>query len=162
MTNKVEIMMNRFLRITLTLAGFVLLIPQTGSADTPLPVIHEPEGEGVKCVEPEEVMIREHMNFILHQRDETMHRGIRTSKYSLAECIDCHVQPNDSGKIARIDSEEHFCNGCHEYAGVTIDCFECHADRPQKYIDRGKGSVSLQDQLHQMLSANDDMGGELK
>ncbi|MBT8130251.1 MAG: sulfur reduction protein DsrJ [Gammaproteobacteria bacterium] len=162
MTNKVEIMMNRFLRITLILAGFVLLIPQTGSADTPLPVINEPEGEGVKCVEPEEVMVREHMNFILHQRDETMHRGIRTSKYSLAECIDCHVQPDDSGKIARIDSEEHFCNGCHEYAGVTIDCFECHADRPQKFIDRGNGSASLQDQLNHMLSASEDMGGELK
>ena len=62
MTNKVEIMMNRILRISLILAGFVLLIPQTGSADTPLPVIHEPEGEGVKCVEPEEVMRRDHMN----------------------------------------------------------------------------------------------------
>jgi hypothetical protein len=155
-------MINRFLRITLLLAGSVLLIPATGSAGTPLPVIHEPEGEGVKCVEPEEVMRRDHMNFILHQRDETMHKGIRTSKYSFAECIDCHVQPDDKGNIAGIDSNEHFCNSCHEYAAVNIDCFECHADRPQKFINRDGNSASLQDELQQILSANEDIGGQLK
>jgi hypothetical protein len=155
-------MINRFLRITLILTGFALLIPATGSAETPLPVIHEPEGEGVKCVEPEEVMRRDHMNFILHQRDETMHRGIRTSKYSLAECIDCHVQPDENGNIASVDTKDHFCSTCHEYAGVTIDCFECHADKPQKYIKRGGKAASLQQQLQQMLSANSETGGELK
>ncbi len=95
-------MINRFLRITFILAGLVLLFPVTGTAETPLPIIHEPEGEGVKCVEPEEVMRRDHMNFILHQRDETMHEGIRTSKYSFAECIDCHVEPDDKGNIAAL------------------------------------------------------------
>ena len=155
-------MINRFMRITFILAGLALLLPITVTAGTPLPIIHEPEGEGVKCVEPEEVMRRDHMNFILHQRDETMHKGIRTSKYSLAECIDCHVQPDDNGNIASVDSKEHFCNSCHEYAGVTIDCFECHADKPQKFIKRGNKAASLQDELHQMLSANEAMGGELK
>jgi hypothetical protein len=152
-------MINRFLRTTLILAGFALLIPATGSAETPLPVIHEPEGEGVKCVEPEEVMRRDHMNFILHQRDKTMHKGIRTSKYSFAECIDCHVQPDENGNIASVDTEEHFCNTCHEYAGVSIDCFECHADKPQKYIKRdGNNAASLQQELHQILSANSEGG----
>jgi hypothetical protein len=151
-------MINRFLRTTLILAGFALLIPATGSAETPLPVIHEPEGEGIKCVEPEEVMRRDHMNFILHQRDKTMHKGIRTSKYSFAECIDCHVQPDENGNIASVDTEEHFCNSCHEYAGVTIDCFECHADKPQKYINRGNNAASLHQELHQMLSANSEGG----
>jgi hypothetical protein len=102
------------------------------------------------------------MNFILHQRDETMHEGIRTSKYSFAECINCHVEPDDSGNIAAVDSKDHFCNGCHEYAAVTIDCFECHADRPQKFIDRGGKSASLQEEMHQMLTANEGAGGELK
>jgi hypothetical protein len=155
-------MINRFLRNTLILAGFALLVPATGSAETPLPVIHEPEGEGVECVEPEEIMRRDHMNFILHQRDETMYKGIRSSKYSLAECIDCHVQPDENGNIASVDTEEHFCNTCHEYAGVTIDCFECHADKPQKYIKRGNQAASLQQELHQMLSKNSATGGELK
>jgi len=102
------------------------------------------------------------MNFILHQRDETMHNGIRTSKYAFAECIDCHVQPDEKGNIASFESKEHFCNTCHEYAAVTMDCFDCHADRPQKFIERGDTSASLRDQLQLMLSTNDDMGGELK
>ena len=155
-------MINRFMRITFILTGLALLFPLTGTAGTPLPVIHEPEGEGVKCVEPEDVMRRDHMNFILHQRDETMHNGIRTSKYSFAECIDCHVQPDETGNIVSIDSNEHFCNSCHEYAAVTIDCFECHADRPQQFIKRSNDSVSLQHELQQMLSANEKTGGELK
>jgi len=155
-------MINRFLRITLLLAGLALLFPVTGSAGTPLPVIHEPEGEGVKCVEPEDVIRRNHMKFILHQRDETMHEGIRTSKYSLAECIDCHVQPDENGHIASVDSKEHFCNTCHQYAAVNIDCFECHADRPQKFIERDSKSAELQNELHQMLSAHEDIRGELK
>jgi hypothetical protein len=155
-------MINRFLRTTFILAGLVLLFPVKGSAETPLPVIHEPEGEGVECVEPEDVMRRSHMKFILHQRDETMHEGIRTSKYSLAECIDCHVQPDENGLIASIDDKEHFCNACHQYAAVTIDCFECHADRPQKYIKRESKSAELQDEVHLMLSVDEGMGGELK
>jgi len=156
-------MINRFLRITFILAGFVLLFPLKGSAGTPLPVIHEPEGEGVKCVEPEDVIRRNHMKFILHQRDETMHEGIRTSKYSLAECIDCHVQPDENGHIASIDDKEHFCNTCHQYAAVNIDCFECHADRPQKFIERAaEQSASSRSELQKMLSAHEDIRGEMK
>ena len=152
-------MTNRFLRITTLLAGLTLLAPLAGLAGTPLPDVHEPEGE---CVEEEDVMRRDHMNFILHQRDETMHRGIRTSKYSFAECIDCHVQPDENGNIASFESEEHFCTTCHQYAAVSIDCFDCHADRPQKFIERGGKSTALRDQLQLMLTTNDDMGGASK
>lgn len=155
-------MTNRFLRITTLLAGLTLLVPLAGLAATPLPNIHEPEGEGVECVEEEDVMRRDHMNFILHQRDETMHKGIRSSKYSFAECIDCHVQPDENGNIASFNSDEHFCNTCHEYAAVTIDCFDCHADRPQQYIERGDKSSALGDQLQPIRSTNEDMGGALK
>ena len=147
-------MINRMLRITLILTGMALLIPAPGSAETPKPVIHEPEGEGVKCVEPEDVMRRDHMNFILHQRDETMHRGIRTSKYSFAECIDCHVQPDDTGKIASFESKDHFCNGCHEYAAVSMDCFDCHADRPQNFIKRATQSASMKDDPQSLHAGN--------
>jgi len=81
------------------------------------------------CVEPVEVMRREHMNFLLHQRDETVLDGERGSKYSLVGCMDCH-NPSDSAETAvRYPDPEHFCAGCHLYASVRIDCFECHADR---------------------------------
>lgn len=82
------------------------------------------------CVEPTEEMRKNHMEYILDQRDATVHEGIRTRQYSLNECIDCHV--SDAPDAPRADSEKHFCNSCHTYASVSIDCFQCHADRPVK------------------------------
>jgi len=154
--------MNKYLLQLIALTGTMLLFPLQGIAGTPFPTIHEPEGEGVKCVQPEDEMRRNHMKYILHQRDRTMHEGIRTEKYSLAACIDCHVEPDANGQIAEHDSSEHFCNGCHEYASVQIDCFECHADKPQKYIKRasskaGKSAsleLELEMRLRKMVSSN--------
>ena len=88
------------------------------------------EGKGKQCVQPTEVMRRKHMQFLLHQRDMTVHQGIRTKQYSLKECISCHVQPKADGSYPGIHTKEHFCNSCHTYAAVHIDCFECHATHP--------------------------------
>ena len=62
----------------------------------------------------------------------TPHDGIRTKQHSLNECIVCHVQPDASGQFASSDSPEHFCNSCHTWAAVSIDCFQCHAAHPGK------------------------------
>ncbi len=152
-------MTKRLLRLAVVLAGWVMLtLPAQGMAETPFPVIHEPEGEGVECdIQPESEARRNHMEYILHKRDETMHKGIRTAKYGLARCIDCHVQPDESGHVASHDEDEHFCNACHQYAAVTIDCFECHADKPQKYIKRNQ-QTALQQQLEQTLLNTADAG----
>ena len=150
-------MTKRFLRLSLVLTGLFMLFPSQGMAETPFPTVHEPEGEGVECIQPEDEMRRNHMNYILHQRDETMHKGIRTETDSLAKCIDCHVQPNDKGEIVSHDDKEHFCNACHEYAAVQIDCFQCHADKPQKFIKRESNSQALTEQLQQVLT-DKDMG----
>lgn len=89
-----------------------------------------------KCVEPTDVMRKDHMDFIMHQRDETMHRGIRTSKHSFKECINCHVPAEENGKPVNYLADDHklnpdhFCATCHAYVGVKIDCFECHSDNP--------------------------------
>ena len=147
-------MTKRFLRLSLVLTGLFMLFPSQGMAETPFPSIHEPEGE---CVEDEDEMRRNHMNYILHQRDETMREGIRTETYSLSKCIDCHVQPNDNNEVVTHDDKEHFCNACHEYAAVQIDCFQCHADKPQKFIKRESSSQALTEQLQQVL-ADKDMG----
>ncbi len=150
--------MTRFLRQTAilvyALTGFGLL-STSAVAETPFPTIHEPTDESVKCIQPEDVMRREHMNYILHERDETMHEGIRGEPKSLANCINCHVEPDENGEIAGIETKEHFCNACHQYAAVQIDCFQCHADRPQKYIKRNSHTSSLRQQLQQTLAAND-------
>ena len=150
--------MTRFLRqvavLVYALIGFTLL-STSALAETPFPTIHEPSDESAKCIHDEDEMRRNHMNYILHERDETMHEGIRDEPASLANCINCHVEPDDKGEIAGIDSEQHFCNACHQYAAVQIDCFQCHADRPQKYIKRSSHTSSLKQQLQQTLAASD-------
>lgn len=94
-----------------------------------------PAAKGEQCVEPTDVMRRNHYEFILHKRDQTMHQGIRTSKYSLVECISCHVQPDEKNQFVSHESETHFCSSCHAFAAVKIDCFECHADKPTGPLD---------------------------
>ena len=152
--------MTRFVRLLYVLIGFTLL-STSAVAETPFPNIHEPKDESLKCIHPEDEMRRNHMNYILHERDETMHEGVRGESGSLAACIDCHVEQNAEGEIAGIESEEHFCNACHQYASVQIDCFQCHADRPQKFIDRNASTkahkgASLKQQLHDTLAAHKD------
>lgn len=101
----------------------------TALAGAPKPDI--PKGKGDKCVEDTDYMRKNHMELILHQRDETMYRGLRTKKHSLKECIECHVvNDNNEQPVSHLDSK-HFCVQCHEYASVSIDCFDCHASKPR-------------------------------
>ena len=94
-----------------------------------------PPPKGEQCVEDPTWMRTNHFETILHQRDETVLKGIRTVEHSLKNCIDCHITPNKNGEYARYsNSEEHFCASCHSYAAVAIDCFQCHADRPEAAI----------------------------
>jgi len=91
-----------------------------------------PKGKGDHCVEDTEFMRANHMELLFHQRDETMHRGIRTKKHSLKECIQCHVVTDDNNQPVSAASPKHFCRVCHDYASVSIDCFQCHASKPRK------------------------------
>jgi len=134
--------MPRYINKLVMLVGvsLVLALPLTSEAGNLMPEI--PKGKGEKCVEPTADMRKNHMEYILHQRDETMHRGIRTSKHSLKECIECHNAPGKDGKVARIGEKDHFCSSCHTYSAVNVDCFECHADKPENasYRHAAKGS----------------------
>ncbi|MDH5786448.1 MAG: hypothetical protein OEZ16_12690 [Chromatiales bacterium] len=87
--------------------------------------------KGEQCVEDTDEMRRNHMQYLLKHRDETLREGVRTKQYSLKQCIECHVPSDDAPAASRTEGE-HFCKNCHVYTGVTIDCFECHATKPQK------------------------------
>jgi hypothetical protein len=91
----------------------------------PMPTVLTAPGE--KCVEPTDVMRRDHMNFILHQRDETVHRGIRTVKHSFKNCVNCHADAKTNSVLGK----DGFCQSCHTHAAVKIDCFECHTASPE-------------------------------
>ncbi len=95
----------------------------------PLPVITK--GKGESCVAETDFMRRNHMNLLSHQRDETLRRGIRTTRFSLKECVACHAVPGPDGTPVGADDPRFFCTACHEYTAVRIDCFECHASRPK-------------------------------
>ncbi|MDM8547560.1 sulfur reduction protein DsrJ [Candidatus Venteria ishoeyi] len=82
------------------------------------------------CVESNEFMRRNHMELIRHQRDDTMRKGIRTTKHSLQQCINCHVTYDDNKQPVAQKDPRHFCSACHNYAAVNIDCFQCHNSKP--------------------------------
>jgi adenylosuccinate synthase len=107
----------------------LVMLSCSAIAATPVPEI--PATKGEQCVEPTADMRRNHMKYLLHQRDDTMHRGIRTKEHSLKECVECHVLPAEDGTYPRVTGKEHFCSACHSYAAVHIDCFECHSDLPE-------------------------------
>ena len=69
-----------------------------------------------------------------HHRDRTVHQGVRTTQHSLANCVTCHAS-KETGRVT--GSKDAFCEGCHRYAAVKLDCFECHADRPKPAVAAG-------------------------
>ena len=93
--------------------------------------------KGAACVEPLPVIRREHMTFLMHQRDDTVHEGIRATRHSLTGCIDCHAAKDAAGRWVRIDAPGQFCASCHAYVSVEIDCFGCHAALPAVAFGEG-------------------------
>lgn len=76
-----------------------------------------------KCVAPVEEMRRNHMEMLKHQRDRTMRQGIRGEPASLNACIECHASKT-TGSV--LGGKDNFCESCHSYVAVKLDCFECH------------------------------------
>ena len=100
---------------------------------TPTPAI-ERAVKGERCVEDTATMRRDHMRMLEHQRDETVHGGIRGARHSLKGCIDCHASAKTGSVVA---APTDFCSSCHLYAAVKIDCFECHASKPAAKVAQG-------------------------
>ncbi len=91
-------------------------------------------------------MRKNHMDELLHKRDETVIQGIRTKNHSLKACINCHVPEQHEGKELRHSDPEHFCSTCHSYVAAQLDCFQCHADRPR---NTQVSQVAPTDAIHQ-------------
>jgi len=121
------------LRKVLLAFALVAFLPLSVYADSLLPTLpkaKENYNEKTRCVESVDIMRKNHMDFIMHQRDDTLRKGIRTKQHSLKECIDCHNAPGKDLKVASYKDNDHFCSSCHVYTAVQIDCFKCHADKP--------------------------------
>ncbi len=94
---------------------------------------------GTKCDADPKWMRTWHMRKLDHKRDQTVRDGIRTKKFSLKRCITCHAVKDESGKFLTVKDERHFCRSCHDYTAVRIDCFDCHASRPDS--KKGQGAM---------------------
>jgi hypothetical protein len=95
---------------------------QTGVA-----VVRSREGRrgdlAMSCVEPRQFMRASHMTLLARWRDDVVRRGDRQyvgdgghryEKNLTAACFTCH------------DDKAKFCDRCHDYAGVSPTCTDCH------------------------------------
>ena len=107
-------------RFALLLCALGLLCGAAG-AEVPRPTA-QIENPG-QCVAPAEEMRRNHMEMLKHQRDLTLRQGERGAKVSLNGCIECHASKK-TGSV--LGSRDNFCESCHAYAAVKLDCWDCH------------------------------------
>lgn len=119
---------------TVLLAASLVGAPPAGAGDG-VPMPHLQRGKGEKCLAPNAEMRRYHMVRLKHQRDETMHQGIRGQEYSLKACVECHSVPDPKDPKGE-PTLAHFCKECHVYAAVSIDCFHCHTSKPAEKTEK--------------------------
>lgn len=110
------------------LLGLWVLLAAMTAAYADVPVPHLDIGQGGHCVADPHFMRLNHMKLLVHQRDLTVRQGIRGGRYSLADCVDCHASKVNHSVLG---SAHNFCQGCHQYASVRPDCFECHSSEPR-------------------------------
>lgn len=96
------------------------------------------KARGGECVAEPAFMRRNHMKLLRHQRDDTLRGGIRTGRYSLKACVACHASPVSQSVTAE---PTNFCQSCHTYAAVKVDCFECHANTPDSKMPQPTASA---------------------
>ena len=120
-----------------TLFALFAAVPAVAGG-VPMPAI--PAAKGTHCVRPVVWMRQNHMTLLMQVRYEAVHEGIRNKDESLPGCLSCHVSKLADGSYPAATSKKFFCNACHAYAGVSIDCFSCHTSRP----DGADGADSTQ------------------
>lgn len=123
-------------RLPILVWSFMLLllasVASLAVADAPVAVEGSAKAEqsGSSCVRDPQWMRKNHMEVIRHQRDLTVHQGIRGSKDALSGCVDCHVRRDAQQRPVAINAQGQFCAGCHTYAAVHVTCFQCHSTLP--------------------------------
>jgi hypothetical protein len=132
--------------VLVTVATIIAGVAIAASADSgtnsrvPVPKPAIAAEAGTKCVEDTAFMRRNHMELLKHHRDRTVHEGVRTTQHSLANCIACHAS-RETGRVT--GSKDAFCEGCHTYAAVKLDCFECHTDRAKSAVAAATPAVPM-------------------
>lgn len=119
-----------FLVVASLFAGVVQAQETTSVANGPV----VPKALGDPHPEGSAFMRINHMKLMRHDRDDTMLLGDREIKYSLKECVACHVVADVDALPVSVEDERHFCRACHDYAAVKVDCFQCHNSKPDPEV----------------------------
>ena len=107
------------------------------------------------CVEDPQVMRRTHMDVLRHGRDDTVRQGVRARANALTRCVECHA----SADHRVVGTDRHFCQGCHTYAAVKLDCFECHSAGVPPPLGGGRGRVAASSHSETLSPALPQGGG---
>lgn len=144
------------LLLALTVLAVTAPVSEAEESGVPFPKLAKAV-KGDKCVEPADDMRRNHMDYLKHQRDETMREGIRGNKYSFNACVDCHAVADPTIAGGRIRTLRPFCGSCHHYVSVQADCFSCHNPTAPLLKD----SALDKENLSKMIASHlNETGGE--
>lgn len=82
-----------------------------GGAGAVAPKLVHKKGE---CVRDTAWMRHNHMQLLMHAREDAVRDGVRVTNHGIKGCRTCH--PNRA----------EFCDQCHGYVGVKLECWDCH------------------------------------
>jgi [DsrC]-trisulfide reductase subunit J len=117
-----------------------VLLPLAGAAAGRVPEPRFDVDNSTTCVAPRDEIRRVHPDLLKHRRDQTVHEGVRGGKASLEACIDCHAGRSSAASVT--GRSDAFCQACHAYAGVQLDCFECHQPRRGSAVSVSTGGAA--------------------
>ena len=115
---------------------------------TPQPVI-ERATAGTQCVAAPDVMRRDHPSLLKHQRDETVHRGVREARASLKACIGCHASAA-TGSVAQAKTD--FCSSCHSLRSGADRLLRVPLQQGAAHHGAGHGGQAMKTGADQGLS----------
>lgn len=111
----------KLLTMGMLVLGVPLVLSLLGFASerTAEPFLATPSA-GTACVRDVTTMRYHHMTYLKDLRDQVVREGARHSDPSIqsrgiGSCRGCHTD------------RSQFCDKCHSRAGVSLDCFGCHA-----------------------------------
>ncbi len=79
-----------------------------------------------QCVAPLSTMRTSHMQLLMDWRDEAVRRNVHT--YTAFNGRNFNVSLTGTCLTGCHTSKADFCDRCHNYAGVSVYCWDCHVD----------------------------------
>jgi hypothetical protein len=113
------------LAVFLALATFPVWRSVSAGTTTrgPEPVLPKVQRE---CVAPLAYMKSSHMTLLNEWRDTAVRRGERTFRSAGGQTFSISLTPTCLQQCHA--GKQDFCDRCHNYAGVTAECWDCHLD----------------------------------